>query len=298
MVSTAVFPTTWLEVFAEAPLGGNLHLVVHEADALPTAVMAKCAERMRLSETSFIQSTTTAGADYRHRIFTVLAELPFAGHPSVGAAAAVANRLGVDAAELVQETPAGLQQLSVSRQRSSTEVKVNLRQNPPERVENVSAETAGALLRALGLAGDDAHLDLPATVVSTGLPTAILPVREAATLQKIRVDLVGLVNAMSTLRSAAATCYVVAPPVDGAWTARCFTPQIASGEDAATGSAAGPLTAYASWELGSESIVIDQGVEMGCPSRLYGRIDGETVVVSGTARIVGEGTLELPIAEA
>lgn len=299
-MQTSTFPATWLEVFAEQPLGGNFHLVVHDADAIPDGVMARFASRNRLSETSFVQSPspTADGADYRHRIFTTESELPFAGHPSVGTAAAVAARRGLTSASFLQETGAGLQRLTLTLTPSTAAV--DLRQNPPERFAEPSTAVHQELLAVVGLTGDDAHPTLPPAVVSTGLPTLVLPVSDVPTLGRLRVDLAQLDAALAKCPGRPVTCYVVTPTAGtgATWRARTFTAQVASGEDSATGSAAGPLTAYAADEFGIQSVAIDQGVEMGSPSRLYGRVDGDAVVVSGQARIVGTGTLELPLDDA
>ena len=88
------YPLTLLDVFAIRPLEGNLLAVIHDADDVATGTMQTLARRFNLAETSFIQTATDPGATYRHRIFTVSEELPFAGHPSIGTAVAWAYRAG------------------------------------------------------------------------------------------------------------------------------------------------------------------------------------------------------------
>jgi trans-2,3-dihydro-3-hydroxyanthranilate isomerase len=285
-------PVTWLEVFAEAPLGGNLHAVVHDADVLDPATMAAFAARLRLSETSYVLAAGTDGADYRHRIFTFAGEIPFAGHPSLGAATAVARHRGSARADLVQETGAGLQPLSVAFGSGGRSATAEMGQNAPE----LLAEPDPApLLSALGLAPEDRHPSMPAEVISTGLPTLVLPVRELAVLGRIGADLTALGPALAG--AGAVTCYLVAlpgPASGGRWRARCFTDRVAGGEDAATGSAAGPLAAYAHRHLGLPSIEVDQGLELGSPSRLRARVEGDHVVVGGNVRVLGNGVVSLP----
>ncbi len=106
---------TWLDVFSHAPLAGNQLAVVHDADGIPDAVQGAFAAETNLSETTFVQSATQDGADYRNRIWMPHLELPFAGHPSLGTAVAVALARGDDEATYVQQTQAGLQQLDVRR---------------------------------------------------------------------------------------------------------------------------------------------------------------------------------------
>ena len=85
---------TWLDVFTDRPLTGNGLAVVHDADGLDDATMLAFARETRLSETTFVQTATEAGADYRNRIWMTQRELPFAGHPSLGTAVAVARARG------------------------------------------------------------------------------------------------------------------------------------------------------------------------------------------------------------
>ena len=101
----------FLDVFSERPLAGNGLAVVDDADALPDEVMLAFALETRLSETTFVQSPSDRGADYRNRIWTPGEELPFAGHPSLGTAVAVARWRGSGEAELraadKRRSPAG-----------------------------------------------------------------------------------------------------------------------------------------------------------------------------------------------
>ena len=86
--------------------------------------MATMARRFRLSETSFIQTSTSDTADYRHRIFVVEGEIPFAGHPSLGTAAVWARRRGGSGGEYVQQTISGEQSLKVELRESSGTVTI------------------------------------------------------------------------------------------------------------------------------------------------------------------------------
>ncbi|HUR85671.1 MAG TPA: PhzF family phenazine biosynthesis isomerase, partial [Solirubrobacteraceae bacterium] len=99
---------TWLDVFTSVPLTGNQLAVVHDADGVDEATMLAFARETQLSETTFVQTATEAGADYRNRIFTIADEVPFAGHPSLGTAVAVAAARGEDEAHYVQQTGAGM----------------------------------------------------------------------------------------------------------------------------------------------------------------------------------------------
>ena len=172
----------FLDVFAERPLAGNGLAVVDDADGVPEEVMLSFARETRLSETTFVQTAGKEGADYRNRIFTVKAEIPFAGHPSLGTAVAVARWRGLEEASLVQETEAGLQPIEV---RSNRGWHASMLQNEAE----FGAEPdSGATMRAVGLSPDDAHPELPPQIVSTGLPTVIVPVSDPSALARPEPD--------------------------------------------------------------------------------------------------------------
>src|ERR687890_2733237 len=100
---------TWLDVFTARPLTGNGLAVVHDADAVDDATMIAFARETRLSETTFVQTATEDGADYRNRFCMMSGELDFAGHPSLGTAVAVAIARGEERVSYVQQTRAGLQ---------------------------------------------------------------------------------------------------------------------------------------------------------------------------------------------
>src|SRR3954454_15739001 len=102
------YPFRQVDVFAGSALGGNPVAVVLEADGLDDAAMQDFARWTNLSETTFVLRPTAEEADYRLRIFTPGVELPFAGHPTLGSAAAWSEHTGSGASRLVQECAAGL----------------------------------------------------------------------------------------------------------------------------------------------------------------------------------------------
>lgn len=280
------YPYTLVDVFAERPLEGNLLAVVHDADEISDDTMAVLARRFRLVETSYVQRSTEVPANYRHRIFTISGEIPFAGHPSLGTAAAHARRAGLSEAELVQQTLSGHQRLSVRL--DGDRGHVSIVQNPAEFSPPCDAT---AVRDALG--AGPAHPTLPAQVVSTGLPTLVVPLAGLKQLSNARFDATRLAAAVSTLPVPhSVNCYLVAAIGPGRWQARMFAVDI-GGEDPATGSAAGPFGAWLKLHVGDGRAVIDQGVEMGSPSRL--EVDaGDEIVVGGSVQFVGEGELTLP----
>ena len=294
------YPFYLLEVFATTPGSGNLLPVVLEADDVSDERMALVALRMRQSETSFVQRATDPSASYRHRIWTVVEELPFAGHPSVGTAVAVALHGGFTATVFVQQTRAGLQRLDVTLADDRRRGHAALHQAPLELGPVVDAS---ALLNAYGLDASDALPGLPAQIVSTGLPSLVIPVRDVAALGRVRMDPGPVRAALAALplgdtdAHKALNCYF-ATPVDGPpasaveWRTRCLALDLPGHEDPATGSAAGPFGAWVAVQGGPTRIRVVQGVEMGDRSD----IDVDTsdgIVISGQVLVRATGTIEL-----
>jgi trans-2,3-dihydro-3-hydroxyanthranilate isomerase len=277
---------TWLDVFTATPLTGNGLAVVHEADDLDEATMLAFARETRLSETTFVQQPTVDGADYRNRIFWMKGEMPFAGHPSLGTAVAVARERGEKEAHYVQQTPSGLQPIDVAL--SGDRAEASMLQGPASFGRAVDPEQ---VLAAVGLEADDADPELPPQVVGTGIDHLLVPVREAAVLD--RVEPASRPVAALLAETGAATVYLAAcDPASGSATARAFFD--APGgltEDPATGSAAGPLCAYLEQRTGWSRVTIRQGEAMGRPSLLECAIEGVRVRVGGEAVIVSEGSL-------
>jgi trans-2,3-dihydro-3-hydroxyanthranilate isomerase len=278
---------TWLDVFTARPLTGNGLAVVHDADGVDDAAMRAFARETRLSETSFLQTATAPGADYRHRIWMMQGELPFAGHPSLGTAIAVARARGEATATYVQQTGAGNQPIDVEL--SDAGGRASMLQEPATFGEEVEP---GAVLRALGLTDADAHPELVPQVVSTGLPQLVVPLRHAQSLDRAAPDPRAL---RPLLEGPGCTCAYLSFLDPGGERAQARSFFLDSGsvvEDPATGSAAGPLMAYAHARTGAARLEIDQGVAMGRASRIRCEA-GERVRVAGDAVVVFETSLDL-----
>ena len=298
----------FLDVFSERPLAGNGLAVVDEADGIGDEVMLAFAAETRLSETTYVQGAGDPGADYRNRIWTPEEELPFAGHPSLGTAVAVARWRGSERARLVQETGAGLQPVEVAREEEEPAERWSASMRQAETVFGPELD-AGEALASAGLEPDDAHPELPPRIVSTGLAHAIVPVADAAALARARPDypaidallrphdavvlyLVSWDEASPRAERAAA-----AEEANGALAvrARGFARIATLAEDPATGSAAGPLCAYLHERGVARAVEVTQGVEMGRPSLLRAEIEDEgRARVSGSVVPLIDGTVELP----
>jgi len=250
--------------------------------------MLAFARETRLSETTFVQLPTVPDADYRNRIFSMAGEMPFAGHPSLGTAVAVARaRGGSGATSLVQQTGAGLQPLTVDS--AGGRWSASMLQEPAEFGDQVGPEP---LLEALGLGATDGSPNLPPQVVATGLPHLMLPLAGLDSLARIHADPEAVDRQLA--ENGAYGIYAIWPePERGRARARLFGRSAQVAEDPATGSAAGPLCAYLYERTGCQSLEITQGVEIGRPSLLRAALDGDRVRVSGDVVVVIEGVLRV-----
>ncbi len=268
-------------------MAGNGLAVVHDADGVSEAAMHAIARETKLSETSFVQTPDADGADYRHRIFMPSGEIPFAGHPSLGTAAAVAYARGEAQATYVQQTQAGLQPIDVEL--DGLLARVSMLQEPASFGPELDPEE---VLPTVGLEAADADPRLPAQVVSTGVEQVLVQVQSASALPGLLPDYdrIGAV-----LRAHGAIVLYVSAVDLGAGTvhARAFTGSAAIGEDPATGSAVGPLCAHVAARAGVTALDVTQGEEMRRPSRLRASLEGDRVRVGGDAVVVLEGTVHL-----
>jgi trans-2,3-dihydro-3-hydroxyanthranilate isomerase len=283
----------WLDVFAKRPLAGNGLAVVDGADDISDEVMLAFARETDLSETTFVQTADAEGADYRNRIFTITRELPFAGHPSLGTAVAVARWRGLEEASFVQQTGAGLQPIEVRVEEGGW--RAEMVQNEPEFGTELDVE---AILHAVGLNPAEAHQDLAPQIVSTGLPTAVVPLSEPSSLERIRPDFAAIDAALAGAEpriDEPQNLYLVwADPAAGQAQARMFATVVPGGEDAATGSAAGPLGAYLAEYADCERVSVRQGEQMGRPSVLeVEMVDGRPQVAGGVIPVI-DGEVSLP----
>ena len=282
----AAHPYTLLDVFTDRPLTGNGLAVVHDADALPDPLMHAFARETRLSETAFVQGGD-GGADYRLRIFTMGGEIPFAGHPSLGTAVAVARQRGEARATYVQRTQPGEQAIDVEL--DGLLASVSMLQEPPELGPELDPDD---VLGLVGLDGAEADPALPCQVVSTGVPQVLACVSEATALRRVLPDY-DRIGRLLVEHDAIVLYLAAVDPEAGTATARSFMRSAEMGEDPATGSAVGPLCAHVAARTGTQRLDVAQGAEMGRPSRLVAAVDGDRIRVGGDTVVVAEGVVHL-----
>jgi len=294
-----------LDVFTTQRHGGNPLAVVLDADGLNTGDMQRIAREFSLSETTFVSKAEQTGTDFRVRIFTPAAELPFAGHPTVGTACILAELglapQGADVRFVLGETvgPVSVRVLREPGQPAFAQLSVA---KLPE--YGTAAPSIDVLAKLLGLETDAFPAEGPGPrVVSCGVPFLLVPVKAPERLAGIDVDTILL---RQTLRGLAAGgpplvgIFVYAGAYEQDWQARMFAPEFGVVEDPATGSAAaalaGALAAEHAQRDGLLRWKLAQGVEMGRHSLLHLEADKQdgaviAVRVGGHAVRVSEGLL-------
>jgi trans-2,3-dihydro-3-hydroxyanthranilate isomerase len=274
-----------VDVFTDRPFAGNPLAVVFGGEHLDTDQMRALAREFNLSETAFVLPPTVEGATYRLRIFTPAAELPFAGHPSVGAAVAQYRRGLLPAGTVHQECGAGVLPVQVHEDGRAT-----LTGGPPSLGPVVEA---GPYLAAVGLTAED--LVAPGVrIAGCGIEFAYVPVRPTA-----------VARAMTHPADLAAQPYVFAwDETSRVAHARLFAPGLGVPEDPATGSAALGLGVFlvGSGLLppnGDSTYTVRQGIEINRPSTLectVSAVDGAAVrtTVTGAVMPVARGEIAVP----
>lgn len=299
---TRAFRLLHLDVFSDRPLGGNQLAVVLDADGLSDETMQAIALEMNLSETTFVLPPTRPGCAARVRIFTPRTELPFAGHPTVGTAYALARegRLPVGAREIMLDEAIG-------------PVLVRFEGDPAAPsfiwMEHGAASFApeqtnrAGIAAALGLTENDLLAGAPVESGSTGVPFLFVPLRDPATVDRAALDVPLLLNALNN--DASFGVFVVAPdgePEARRVYSRMFAPHTAGiPEDPATGSASGPLGVYLLRHgvmppADEVRIISEQGAKMGRRSEVHIRIGmsngaATRIEVGGQCVMMLEGTL-------
>jgi trans-2,3-dihydro-3-hydroxyanthranilate isomerase len=258
-----------VDVFSAEPLQGNALAVVLDGRELSDTQMQALAKETNLSETTFVLPRDPAierQRGVRVRIFTVAEELPFAGHPTLGTAFVLRGTSGVP--EITLDLKVGSVPVRFEDSDGQSAFGEMTQIDPKFQVKHPREAVAAAT----GLSIDDFDPELPIETVSTGLPFTIAPIRSLSILRDLHLD---LRSASAYLeRSGGQFFYFVSrETVDPK--ARLHARMIFyNGEDPATGSAAGCAVA---WMVAhgvaqpDERVLIEQGVEMKRPSRIFVR---------------------------
>lgn len=295
-------PFVTYDVFTDTPFAGNPLAVVFDADGLSDARMQMIAREFNLSETVFVRAPKDERHEASVRIFTPGKELPFAGHPTIGCAVALAERNhGRGAAHdllLVLEEKIGPVRCGVKLAREGASF---AEFGVPKLSEPAGADPGfEAAAQALGLQPEDIGFGAHApSVYSAGVPFAMVPVASLEALARARPT----AELSSSLGATEVFVYARAPrEAEHSFRARMFAPEIGIVEDPATGSAAaafaGVLARFEDLPDDWHTLPILQGVEMGRPSLigLEVHIDGGQLVaarITGKAVKVSEGVIKV-----
>jgi len=294
------------DVFTDTRFGGNQLAVLPSAEGLSDRQMQQIAREFNFSETTFVLPAE-AGHTRRVRIFTPTVEIPFAGHPNIGTAFALAaaGELGpIDAPITVTfEERAGPVLISIQKRE---EMVIWCELAAPERLSLGKTVSAQALASAVSLGPGDivTGTHLP-QVASVGLPFLVAELKDRAALERARTNMDGVHALVSEGVSPDVHLYThSADEFD--IRARMFAPLDGVPEDPATGSAncalAALLTHYNAAAGGSFHWRIAQGVEMGRPSVLEARTEKRAGAVvnawiGGANVLVSEGFIEVDAAD-
>jgi len=273
-----------VDVFTSVPLQGNQLAVFTNAVGLTDDQMQRLARELNFSESTFVFPAENGG-DLRIRIFTPTRELPFAGHPTLGTAFAMAGPL--QSVLMRIETAGGI--VPVVLEREGAKIVFGRMTQPLPTVSPFDPARAPELYAALGVHGSE----LPLEVYDNGVPHLFVTLATDAEVAALAPDYVRLARVAG---NACVNCFAVAG--DRVKT-RVFAPELGMAEDPATGSAAGPLAVHLArhgriaW---GDEVLISQGAEVGRPSTLFARAEGSgqdatLVEVGGSAVVVGRGEL-------
>ncbi|MFH1844167.1 MAG: PhzF family phenazine biosynthesis protein [bacterium] len=296
----------FIDVFTDRPFGGSRLTLFPDGDLVPPATMQKLALEMGCGETAFVVTGTrnkTCTASLR--IFTPVAEIPFAGHSVLGATFALEHlgRLDRSRTDTVctWELEAGTFKVFV--QEEDGRIIYSLLNDPAVYLGQYFQR--GKVARALGISENDiAITGLPCEIVSTGLPMHIVPVASLDTIRAIKLqqnEADSIARDLGFGDLFVFTCETVSDDTDVH--CRMFAPHFGIPEDPASGSATGALAAYLIKHRLIEihdhvRIVSEQGLEMDRPSRLIVEADIKAgrpsrIQVGGECVLVGKGQIML-----
>lgn len=292
-----------VDVFTDRAFGGNPLAVFTNGRGLSTETMQAIAKEFNLSETTFVIPADEPAHDWRVRIFTPGAELPMAGHPTVGTSFVLAREHLIPRDErettIILEEGVGPVPVRIEFEEGEPSF-AEMRQPLPTFGPRIDDRAAVAAM--LSLEESDVEADLPVEVVSCGVPFLYVPLRslDAAHRARPRVD---LIDRLAEEHGIQPEVFVFTREVEHEGStvhSRMFAPSLGITEDPATGAASGPLGCYlvTYGVLPEGDILSEQGVEMGRPSFVYIRIEREgeqitAVRVGGRCHFAGEGFIEV-----
>ena len=282
-----------LDVFADRPGAGNPLGVVFDAADMDADAMQAYAAWANLSETIFFLPPTSAEADYRVRIFTPRQELPFAGHPSVGAAWAALDSGLAQAKDgrLVQECAAGLLPIRIEQRDAARFVHVRA-----PRAQEVDTGDVHAKVLASALQGLRRGKLAPA-LWNNGPDWWLVELADAATVRAMQPDLPAIAALSTASNAVGLVVFGRAEGSDHDLAVRAYCPADGIAEDPVTGSANASIAALlhqAGALPGTEGrYIASQGRELGRDGRVEVQVDSENEVwIGGQVQAVIRGSVD------
>lgn len=280
----------WVDVFADRPYEGNPLTVVMDSQGLSDSAMHRITREFGNSETTFVEPFSSIKTGIRTRIFGLTGELPFAGHPSIGTAFVVRGHS--DAAEITLDLKIGPIKVTFVDLEEGTLCEMT----QPDPVFG-NKYSKNPVAEAIGANPDIIRDDLPVETVSTGNSFVLVPFKKLEDLSNFHMNIDRAVDFLRLHRGR--HFYLFSLETQDKRNLIHARMIYEKGEDPATGSAAGPLLAYLLKHdiiKSSESVWIEQGVEIGRPSRIRVRgnkaKDGvNSIRVAGKCFVISEGTI-------
>jgi len=288
-----ILPFYIVDVFAEEKYAGNQLAVLRHTKVLDTETMQKIAKETNFAETTFIHTDEKDEGGYHVRIFTPVAEMPFAGHPTLGTAYVIR--------QFIQEKKENTILLNLKVGQIPVQVKADyywMRQINPV---FGSVFSKNDVKEVLGIDATDIDGRFPIEEVSTGIPFLIVPMKQLSAVKKVKINLEKLRTHLNRKDSGALAIFVFCPETyhpQNDLNCRMFADELGVAEDAATGSANGCLLGYLLKNnyFGTDkiNIQVEQGYEMNRPSLLKhsGKKVNETIYeinIGGKVQMIAQG---------
>lgn len=294
-----------VDVFTNRAFGGNPLAVFTNGRGISAELMQSIAKELNLSETTYVLPPDNPENDYRVRIFTPGAELPMAGHPTVGTSFILAREhmieLGADETTIKLEEGVG-----------TIPVTLKFKDNVPDLIWMQQPlpkfgprfKDAGLIAEMLSIQPEAIETELPLEVVSCGVPFLFVPLKNLEAIRAIRFRLDVWERVLGDFGVSEVFVFTKETELEGSSVhSRMFAPALGVWEDPATGGASGPLGCYlvrhkVFGESQKAEFTSEQGIEMGRPSIIKIIIEQEageitSVRVGGQCRFMGEGYLEV-----
>jgi trans-2,3-dihydro-3-hydroxyanthranilate isomerase len=300
-------PYAIYDVFTARRLKGNPLAVVFDSEGLDADAMQAIAREFSLSETVFVLAPENPAHTARLRIFTPTRELPFAGHPTVGTAVALAEKAGgslpIDKVAVLEENIGPVRCAMRMREGEAAFAEFDLPSKSMNRKLEQGLDRQG-LADSLSISvkhiGFENHVP---SVWSAGVPFLFVPVKDAVTLSEMDFDPMLWERVAPLVGGHIVSAYIYCRGQNGAdFQARMFSPDMGISEDPATGAAVAGLSGvvhhFDALVDGYHPLVIVQGVEMGRASKIHLHLDIQSgqiarARIGGNAVRIASGVLEL-----